>query len=34
MAGKFGTTPQTVAPVNMRIIAAGSEIEPAPRRST
>jgi NitT/TauT family transport system substrate-binding protein len=28
MAGKFGTTPQTVAPVNMRIIAAGAEIEP------
>jgi NitT/TauT family transport system substrate-binding protein len=28
MAGKFGTTPQTVEPVNMRIIAAGSEIQP------
>ncbi|MGH3250688.1 MAG: ABC transporter substrate-binding protein, partial [Trebonia sp.] len=28
MAGKFGTTPQTVAPVNMRIVAAGSEIQP------
>ncbi len=28
MAGKFGATPQTVAPVNMRIIAAGSEIQP------
>ena len=28
MAGKFGVTPQTVAPVNMRIIAAGSEIQP------
>jgi len=28
MAGKFGATPQTVKPVNMRIIAAGSEIQP------
>jgi NitT/TauT family transport system substrate-binding protein len=28
MAGKFGLTPQTVKPVNMRIIAAGSEIQP------
>jgi NitT/TauT family transport system substrate-binding protein len=28
MAGKFGVTPKTVAPVNMRIIAAGSEIQP------
>jgi NitT/TauT family transport system substrate-binding protein len=28
MAGKFGVTPPTVAPVNMRIIAAGSEIQP------
>jgi NitT/TauT family transport system substrate-binding protein len=28
MAGKFGATPQTVKPVNMRIIAAGSEITP------
>jgi NitT/TauT family transport system substrate-binding protein len=28
MAGKFGASPQTVKPVNMRIIAAGSEIQP------
>src|ERR1700704_4325472 len=28
MAGKFGATPQTAEPVNMRIIAAGSEIQP------
>jgi NitT/TauT family transport system substrate-binding protein len=28
MAGKFGATRQTVKPVNMRIIAAGSEIQP------
>jgi NitT/TauT family transport system substrate-binding protein len=28
MAGKFGATPKTVQPVNMRIIAAGSEIQP------
>jgi NitT/TauT family transport system substrate-binding protein len=28
MAGKFGATPRTVKPVNMRIIAAGSEIRP------
>ena len=28
MAGKFGLTPQTVKPVNLRIIAAGSEIQP------
>lgn len=28
MAGKFGATPQTVQPVSMRIIAAGSEIQP------
>jgi NitT/TauT family transport system substrate-binding protein len=28
MAGKFGATPQTVKPVNLRIIAAGSEITP------
>jgi NitT/TauT family transport system substrate-binding protein len=28
MAGKFGETPQTVKPVNLRIIAAGSEITP------
>jgi NitT/TauT family transport system substrate-binding protein len=29
MAGKFGATPQSVKPVNMRIIAAGSEIQPS-----
>jgi NitT/TauT family transport system substrate-binding protein len=28
MAGEFGTTPQSVKPVNLRIIAAGSEITP------
>jgi NitT/TauT family transport system substrate-binding protein len=28
MAGKWGATPKTVKPVNMRIIAAGSEIQP------
>jgi NitT/TauT family transport system substrate-binding protein len=28
MAGKFGATPQTVKPVSLRIIAAGSEITP------
>jgi len=28
IAGKFGATPQTVKPVNLRIIAAGSEIQP------
>jgi len=28
MAGKFGATPKTAQPVNMRIIAAGSEIQP------
>jgi len=28
MAGKFGATPKTVEPVSMRIIAAGSEIQP------
>ena len=28
MAGKFGVTRQTVEPVSMRIIAAGSEIQP------
>src|ERR1700761_8123860 len=28
MAGKFGATPQTVKPVDLRIIAAGSEIQP------
>jgi NitT/TauT family transport system substrate-binding protein len=28
MAGKFGATPQTVKPVSMRIIAAGSEMTP------
>lgn len=28
MAGKWGATPKTVKPVNMRIIAAGSEIRP------
>jgi hypothetical protein len=28
IARKFGATPQTVKPVNMRIIAAGSEIRP------
>jgi len=28
MAGKFGTTPQTAKPVNMRIIAAGAEMAP------
>jgi len=28
MAGKFGATPLTAEPVNMRIIAAGSEIQP------
>jgi NitT/TauT family transport system substrate-binding protein len=28
MAGKFGVTPQTVKPVNMRIIAEGSAIQP------
>ena len=28
MAGKFGATPETVKPVNMRIIAAGSQIQP------
>jgi NitT/TauT family transport system substrate-binding protein len=28
MAGRFGATAQTVEPVNLRIIAAGSEIQP------
>jgi NitT/TauT family transport system substrate-binding protein len=28
IAGEFGVTPQTVKPVDMRIIAAGSEIQP------
>ncbi len=28
MAGKFGATPKTVEPVSLRIIAAGSEIQP------
>jgi NitT/TauT family transport system substrate-binding protein len=28
IAGKWGATPKTVKPVNMRIIAAGSEIQP------
>ena len=28
MAGKFGLTPKTVKPVDLRIIAAGSEIQP------
>jgi NitT/TauT family transport system substrate-binding protein len=28
MAGKFGATPRTVKPVSLRIIAAGSEIQP------
>ncbi|MGH3267023.1 MAG: ABC transporter substrate-binding protein [Trebonia sp.] len=28
MAGKFGATPQTVRPVDIRIIAAGAEIQP------
>jgi NitT/TauT family transport system substrate-binding protein len=28
MAGKFGATPQTVEPVSLRIIAAGSEMTP------
>lgn len=28
MKGKWGATPKTVKPVNMRIIAAGSEIQP------
>jgi NitT/TauT family transport system substrate-binding protein len=28
MAGEFGATPRTVKPVNIRIIAAGSEIQP------
>lgn len=28
MAGEFGATPQTVKPVNMRIIAAGAEMTP------
>jgi NitT/TauT family transport system substrate-binding protein len=28
IAGQFGVTPQTVKPVDMRIIAAGSEIQP------
>ena len=28
IAGEFGDTPQTVRPVNMRIIAAGSELTP------